>query len=118
MKCNKTEGFDDGPEKGQWISQLFLLLVFQSTLYFSIGISVYAIVTVNYQLGIFLSSSVSLQRFVTKSKRFVQYVQKNFRMTQYFKRFKRIYEEPVTDSNSLFCVHPHSILAYCKTLNI
>lgn len=99
----------------RWFTHLFLLLFFQTTFFFIIGFSLYAIITLNYQVLIVLVIFSVLQSFAKRSQLVIDLVNKFVKPTDYFNRFKRIYCEPIPeDKAALFCFHPHSVLAYCK----
>lgn len=75
----------------QWFTHLYLILFFQGVFFGSIFICVYAIVTLNFQLMIFLAIVSVLQRFGKRSEFVINMVNKYVRPTEYFRSFKRIY---------------------------
>ena len=65
----------------QWFSQFFLLLFFQTIFFFMIGLSLYAIVTLNYQLFFVLAVSSILQSFAKRSQTVINLVNKYVKPT-------------------------------------
>lgn len=103
----------------QWFTQFFLLLFFQTIFFFIIGLSLYAVATFNYQLLLVLVIISLLQSFAKRSQTVIDIVNKYVKPTEYFNSFRRIYCEKIeNDRAALFCFHPHSVLAYCTSINI
>ena len=77
-------------------------------------LSIYAIVTLHWNLIIILSLISICQSFVPKSNVFVYYVKKYIHPLWYYKSYTRIYDEPISNEEKcLFAMHPHSVLTYC-----
>lgn len=83
--------------KNRWITHGFLILFFQAIFFGSVFTSIYAIISLNYQLIVFLVSVSILQRFARRSQTIIDLVNKLIHPISYFRIFKRIYEEEIPD---------------------
>ena len=60
-----------------------------------------------------------LESYIKKSQVFINLVNQYIHPLWYFKRFRRIYDEPVFEEKlTMFSYHPHSVFGYCKLLVI
>lgn len=67
MTASTTKNIDHQSTGNRWIAHVFLILFFQSVFFASMFIPTYAIITLNWQLCIFLVCVSILQRFAKKS---------------------------------------------------
>lgn len=78
-----------GPNR--WVAHLFLVPFFQGIFFGSIGICLYTIFTLNYQLAAFLALVSVIQRFAKRSKLVIRLMNKYIQPLDYYRTFSRIY---------------------------
>ena len=83
------------PGKNRYFTLITLVVFFQLVFYFIVGLSFYAIFTLNWKIIIVLSSISILQCFTPKSQAFIYYIKKFVHPLWYFKSYTRIYDEHI-----------------------
>lgn len=63
-----SKDYEHKPGPNRWIAHLFLIPFFQGVFFGSIGIVLYAIFTLNYQLAAFLAFVSVAQRYAKRSE--------------------------------------------------
>ncbi len=99
----------------QVISVITVIIFFQFPFFFSIGLTLYALITFNSMIiaiqGLIMIFTYSL----SKSDLFLKIIKKYIVPTAYFNNFYRIFEEDIPDeTKTLFCMHPHAVFSYCN----
>ena len=109
-----TETLIEKQGQNSFVTRLLLVLLFQSVLYSMGALTIYAVVTLNWNLIIILFLIGFLQGFTPKSELFAYYAKRFVDPIQYYKSYTRIYDERINDDEKcLFTIHPHSIIPYC-----
>lgn len=70
------QGIDHKATKNRWIAIIYLIVCFQSVFFGSLAICVYALVTLNWKLALFLVLVSVLQRPLKRSQRVIDWVNK------------------------------------------